>query len=200
MRNYYGDNHAMTLDSLLSTPFQRVCRYRLHLEALMKYTNNDHKDYKMILQAHEDILKKIDDLNSRTRKAETSKLTREYLEKLNLLEEAPNRMFVRKDDVKIKEDKDGQFEPQELYFFNPDLLVSRKEGLILKDSVKSYTLRKNHVLSTVEGEDILNITIYKRQKEQTLSVTFNSRYIRDQWHDALNHFAHHNNSRFLNRR
>eukprot|EP01091_Cochliopodium_minus_P003721 TRINITY_DN13696_c0_g1_i1.p1 TRINITY_DN13696_c0_g1~~TRINITY_DN13696_c0_g1_i1.p1 ORF type:complete len:1020 (+),score=323.89 TRINITY_DN13696_c0_g1_i1:336-3062(+) len=53
------------LENLLAVPFQRIPRYELLLSALLKYTPQDHPDYKNVVEAHDELKKIANYVNKR---------------------------------------------------------------------------------------------------------------------------------------
>lgn len=60
----------LKFDAFLLTPIQRICQYPLQLNELLKYTSQEHKDYKNIQQAFHSMKDVASYINEQKRRIE----------------------------------------------------------------------------------------------------------------------------------
>ncbi|GFU48949.1 rho guanine nucleotide exchange factor 17 [Nephila pilipes] len=133
----------LSLDALLIMPVQRIPRYELLIKELLKHTPMDHPDYKLLLQAQEE----VHDLAVKINKVEREALQQEHrLQKLREVEKLiegivdltkGNRSFIRYDFVPIPGGL-GMKKERCLFLFSDMLLITsikRKGGAMRKTSI-----------------------------------------------------------------
>lgn len=167
------------LQSLLIMPVQRVPRYRLLLESLLKHTDADHADHVELKLAIEKINEcatyqnaKIAETNRRMKVSQLSvKL------KLPSLVQ-PHRRLVSEGELTIRSGKTEKL--VKVYLFS-DLLVIQKQGKLLKRTlVRQYPLVGAYVVPTPD-ESVLALMIEERQYTFVFGNSPAERVRRQQW-------------------
>eukprot|EP00761_Pharyngomonas_kirbyi_P004479 gb/GECH01004484.1/.p1 GENE.gb/GECH01004484.1/~~gb/GECH01004484.1/.p1 ORF type:complete len:1003 (+),score=161.28 gb/GECH01004484.1/:1-3009(+) len=122
----------LPLPSLLVMPVQRIPRYQLLLTELIKYTEDDHKDYQQLRDALAQISGVADHLNEAMKIAENFAILSEIqnkfdADKIKIVE--PHRYFIRSDTMMLVNMDKNQQEQVMIHLFNDLLLISKKAPL-----------------------------------------------------------------------
>ncbi|KAJ5069294.1 faciogenital dysplasia protein [Anaeramoeba ignava] len=132
--------HKYTLDlsSLLIMPVQRLPRYKLLLEEVLKKTDKNHFDYDKLIEAFEKISLVNEEINhSITKKEQMQKIIKIQKKfnnsQLNLVE--PHRIFLQKGNFLIISHKE---ELKRYYFIFNDLLVIASRNFKIYQSEHSF--------------------------------------------------------------
>ncbi|EFC43629.1 RhoGEF domain-containing protein [Naegleria gruberi] len=153
------------LQSYLILPIQRIPRYRLLLQDLIKHSGPSHPDYKGLKLALEKICEVADHLNNTMKSIEATneiiKIQSQFYGELNLVE--PHRKFLK--DGALQEIVSADFtKTRDIYvhLFNDIILLSQKSG-------KTFTLKLQLplndliIFSYLNQEDQIDDTIFKLQ-------------------------------------
>ncbi|XP_049953809.1 rho guanine nucleotide exchange factor 17 isoform X3 [Schistocerca serialis cubense] len=134
----------LALDSLLIMPVQRIPRYELLLQTLIKNTEQSHPDYNLLLSAQREVHVLAVKINCTERESMEAEQQQAMLRELeNVIEGCsniftPDRVFLRFDLVSITGDAAGSGNPERGLFLFNDLLiittVKRRSGAIRKPS------------------------------------------------------------------
>ncbi|XP_047104060.1 rho guanine nucleotide exchange factor 17 [Schistocerca piceifrons] len=135
----------LALDSLLIMPVQRIPRYELLLQTLIKNTEQSHPDYNLLLSAQREVHVLAVKINCTERESMEAEQQQAMLRELeNVIEGCsniftPDRVFLRFDLVSVTGDAAGSGNPERGLFLFNDLLiittVKRRSGAIRKPSV-----------------------------------------------------------------
>ncbi len=89
---------GLGLSSLLITPIQRVPRYKLLLEELLRHTDTSHADYHGLAKAFDHVKKLALHINEEVRASENRRVMLALQDELSGSETllAPHRSFIRK--------------------------------------------------------------------------------------------------------
>ncbi len=166
------------MDSLLIMPVQRIPRYKILLENLLKQTPEDHGDYEHLKKAIELINEcallhneKIRETNNMIKVQQIAK----FLKMENLA--IPGRFLIREGDCMMNETK------QKLYLFNDSMVIREKKKISLMPTIRSYSL----VNTVITGGTKESITIQaislssSEEKIKILDLTFNSFGTKTDW-------------------
>jgi hypothetical protein len=166
------------MDSLLIMPVQRIPRYKILLENLLKQTPEDHGDYENLKKAIELINEcallhneKIRETNNMIKVQQIAK----FLKMENLA--IPGRFLIREGDCMMNETK------QKLYLFNDLMVIREKKKISLMPTIRAYSL----VNAVIMGGSKESITIQaislssSEEKIKTLDLTFNSFGTKTDW-------------------
>ncbi|XP_065352362.1 rho guanine nucleotide exchange factor 17-like isoform X3 [Cloeon dipterum] len=136
----------LTFDALLIMPVQRIPRYELLIQALLKHTSSSHPDYSYLVSAQRAIHALAVTINCKGRASCTedneSKLSvkevESFLDGCDIFP-APDRTFIRHDLVTVKV---GESAKERMVFLFSDLMVIagvKKRGPVRKTSSNSLT-------------------------------------------------------------
>eukprot|EP01122_Echinamoeba_exundans_P017841 TRINITY_DN9794_c0_g1_i1.p1 TRINITY_DN9794_c0_g1~~TRINITY_DN9794_c0_g1_i1.p1 ORF type:complete len:839 (-),score=226.46 TRINITY_DN9794_c0_g1_i1:118-2271(-) len=156
---------------VLITPVQRVPRYVLLLDTLIKHTSEDHPDYAQLKKAHEQAQNAANDINQKLREAENRSRVLSVQQRFNeTLDEdlvQPHRQHIREGVFRKKNEEDdmdwsdslddsetAQDEEEKgkmyCFLFNDIFLVAECVG---KDKNKKFSLDGNFDLATTFVKD-----------------------------------------------
>jgi len=140
--------HGLTLSSFLIMPVQRIPRYKMLLQELLKYTDNNHRDFEKLTSACQIIEEVARSLNNDMKSKELRRNTIEICEQfddLSLL--SPSRLFVKESDLqKICQHGKKTFK---FALFN-DMIMYGKEDLgmnrVLASGKKKHSIHRKFYL------------------------------------------------------
>eukprot|EP00727_Mastigamoeba_balamuthi_P003448 m51a1_g1310 putative domain containing protein (677) ;mRNA; f:213160-216036 len=157
----------LDLAAYLIKPAQRITKYPLFLKDLVNSTFEDHPDYKNLVKAQEEMHKVLTEINSRTRRSETTQLLNRLAESLSWSSETPVD-FGRSQSLLVKEgklslripstDKEGNY----IMLFDNVLLVLRQN----KDRFKEVAFFDVAGLSAKEPTDEDSLVIQHTDQRQ----------------------------------
>eukprot|EP00602_Paraphysomonas_sp_CaronLab_P000051 CAMPEP_0185028450 /NCGR_PEP_ID=MMETSP1103-20130426/14168_1 /TAXON_ID=36769 /ORGANISM="Paraphysomonas bandaiensis, Strain Caron Lab Isolate" /LENGTH=652 /DNA_ID=CAMNT_0027562875 /DNA_START=12 /DNA_END=1970 /DNA_ORIENTATION=+ len=172
---------GLTLDSLLIEPVQRVPRYRLLLEELLKYTPETNEDHQDIVEALENVRDVAAKNNEAIRQQEGMDKVYQVMIQLdsrysvNLLDK-PSRMFVRQGDL-MKQCRRGRKEFR-FWVFSDKLLYGESTGLGTYRPSRDILLTQLRVTAVDEnGEFAMRI----ESPAKSFYVWFTNSSERDSW-------------------
>ena len=120
---------CVPLESLLIMPIQRIPRYRMLLEEVVKFTPEEHIDYKDLCTALETIKEIAQYINERKRESENMTKVIEIQTKirgLNMIIVHPQRRLLKRGD--LIRFTDGSREERYFYLFSDMMLSTIKSG------------------------------------------------------------------------
>jgi len=206
--NYFSErDDGYDVMQLMSNPIQRPPRYLLLLKEIIKRTDEDHVDYKSLVQAKSVIADVVESLNMKLKQdafqATTQRIILAELRLPDLLQ--PARVFKTQAQVSLYR---GEETPSKhtLYLFN-DLLVIKKNAKIdflsggeVKEQIK-LSPRTVHYSTDPKNPDTLIITYFDNEfdmdSHKTLTVKFsNGAEQRQHWESILRGFRDRTISRY----
>ncbi|KAI8909604.1 Dbl homology domain-containing protein [Gorgonomyces haynaldii] len=175
-----------TLQSLLLMPVQRIPRYKLLLEDLLKHTASGHQDYTNIFKAFKMVSSVADFVNETIRQHETA------LEMINIQKSilglpndllAPGRTFIKRGKVQKISRKSHQ--PRILFLFS-DILVYCSPGILETQFMyhRTITLDKIRVQDVPDVEQVKNI-FQILQSEKSFAMYCETPQEKQEWLLAL---------------
>ncbi|KJE92083.1 hypothetical protein CAOG_03110 [Capsaspora owczarzaki ATCC 30864] len=118
----------LNLNSFLIKPVQRICKYPLLIKAIIKHTEENHKDFQFLTQALNKLETIVTIVNEGNKAAERTNRMIEIQGKLKNDDFAlitPSRKLLREDEVK---DVTGKKEDRIAFLFNDVVLLTTKNG------------------------------------------------------------------------
>lgn len=139
------------ISSLIIQPVQRIPRYRLLLQELIKYTDKDHPDYEPLTTALKSFCYIADYCNQNRRLSESTNRVKEIAREYNFNELIEPSRKVILEDLKVKyESKSKGLKPVRVHVFNDAILIS-----------KIYKSKKRHTLIEFKKDNPTNVQIEK---------------------------------------
>ncbi|KAJ3196726.1 cytochrome c oxidase subunit 1 [Irineochytrium annulatum] len=143
----------LDLGSFLIKPIQRICKYPLLIKEIIKYTDEDHRDYAVLLQALDTIQNILQVVNNGARSAESVRkiveIQTNFVDKINLV--APSRYFIREETVHLMA-RDIR-KPRRLFLFNDLIMLARKDWRDKYHLIEQSSLRNCRVSDVSEEGD-----------------------------------------------
>jgi len=151
---------GLSIEDYLIQPVQRIPRYNLLLTDLLKYTPEDHVDYKPLQDALQVMLKIAKDINNSMKQGQNRHIILSIQESfVNLTKGfsfiAPHRLFINQGNVSKVCRKATK--SRTLFLFN-DILVVASTSL---NSTNKYVLHHRYELSHLRIEDVPDSDIQK---------------------------------------
>jgi len=161
-------NKSPNLPSLLIRPVQRVPRYRLLLEAYLKYTDEGHPDYQDLQEALISIQKTADMINKDVENQRQRAKVEEIQTKFGLQGlVAPSRRFRLKGRLMKRNRKQGVFK-EYLFFLFSDLLLYGKTVVGIRSRYTLHQLipinRAFNIVPLPKSENPLSFLIVNSKK------------------------------------
>ncbi|XP_059489276.1 rho guanine nucleotide exchange factor 17 isoform X2 [Neocloeon triangulifer] len=156
----------LTFDALLIMPVQRIPRYELLIQALLKHTSSSHPDYSYLVSAQRAIHALAVTINCKGRAScneDESRLSIKEIE--NFLDgcdifPAPDRTFLRHDLVTVKV---GDSAKERMVFLFSDLMVvagiKRRGGPVRKTSSNSLSSNSSSILECNKFKVLMKIPL-----------------------------------------
>eukprot|EP01119_Soliformovum_irregulare_P020718 TRINITY_DN6765_c0_g1_i1.p1 TRINITY_DN6765_c0_g1~~TRINITY_DN6765_c0_g1_i1.p1 ORF type:complete len:1125 (-),score=348.96 TRINITY_DN6765_c0_g1_i1:27-3344(-) len=123
---------SLELDSFLILPVQRMPRYALLLQDLVKHTWKDHQDFRDLTVALQSINQVSNYINEKKRESESQtkivELQKKFQGKFDNLVD-PSRRFVRQDELTLVHGTKAK--ERDIFLFNDKLLVTKEVGNLL---------------------------------------------------------------------
>jgi len=145
---HHPDCKRLDLTALLIMPIQRIPRYPLLLQDLLRYMPEDHKDYKNLNSALDKMSQIAQHVNERKREYENLKKIVDiqscFIGIDNLV--APHRRFIREGELKVKGDK-------KIFFLFNDILLHCKKQLKFSINVQ-YKVIEVFSLAEIDLTDV----------------------------------------------
>ncbi|KAJ3434088.1 faciogenital dysplasia protein [Anaeramoeba flamelloides] len=189
------EKSKLGLFDLLIAPIQRVPRYLLLLKELLKYSEQDHPDYKYLESALESISKQANILNESKREFTKIQKVFKISQKLrncknfNLLD-TPSRCFIKKNEIKNIVDK--RIKNRVGILFTDLILIIQIKKKKLKfqknKENKAYDLKNifyinkaTQLIRTKQNDDLFFLLNDKNNIQNDLILMATSIENRDQW-------------------
>eukprot|EP01006_Ploeotia_vitrea_P045917 TRINITY_DN66979_c8_g21_i1.p1 TRINITY_DN66979_c8_g21~~TRINITY_DN66979_c8_g21_i1.p1 ORF type:complete len:686 (+),score=380.58 TRINITY_DN66979_c8_g21_i1:66-2123(+) len=176
---------GMRLDSFLIMPVQRIPRYKLLLEKIIKCTKQSHPDYKSVSNALQQVASVASHINNAVRASENRKVIADIQAKFeNEQFVAPQRMFLVAGTLNLRVAAHTE-EPRKFFLFNDMLVYSkhRRRGGKYKVIDKFMIDDRFDVEILTEPEEKKSIKIIYDQKSIICSAS--STRDRNIWYAAL---------------
>ncbi|UJR36306.1 hypothetical protein I4U23_029034 [Adineta vaga] len=158
----------LKFDGFLLAPIQRICQYPLQLNELLKYTNNDHRDYENIQQAVNTMRDVASFINERKRRMEYVEvihkwqLTIDHWQGKNLIE--TSTQGLGRADACLYQN--GKKEHVILFLFDHVLIICKK------DRRNSLIYFGRADLDNSEFEDLIDGKVSRLDEENLVHLLF----------------------------
>ncbi|KAJ5070874.1 faciogenital dysplasia protein [Anaeramoeba ignava] len=180
-----------TLQDFLIEPIQRLMKYPLLFQEIIKYTPQDHPDYQDLIDANKSILSIIDFINDEKRLLENDE---KIISIKNSIDGLPNNFqLLNKKRTFLMEgliSKISHGRSQERYFFLfSDLLIYTKRSLYkknkyqFKDKVPLSVILPKAIIDPIQGET--SFELIRSDKKSKYTLCFKTKEMKDKWFEAI---------------
>eukprot|EP01102_Stenamoeba_stenopodia_P004223 TRINITY_DN1449_c0_g1_i1.p1 TRINITY_DN1449_c0_g1~~TRINITY_DN1449_c0_g1_i1.p1 ORF type:complete len:550 (-),score=136.24 TRINITY_DN1449_c0_g1_i1:62-1711(-) len=129
--------HSLSLSNFLIKPVQRICKYPLLINELLKCTDPEHSEYTMLHKAREKIEQVVNYINSKKECAEMLQKAVDIQSDVDGILEgdliAPSRRFVREGPMVVSKSSSNGYtnkEDAQLFLFNDLLILCKRKGIL----------------------------------------------------------------------
>jgi len=177
-----------SLQSLLILPIQRIPRYKLLLETLIKNTHPNDPSYKGLTAAL-DLIRKVaahinQSINARNDAKKLAEIQDLFAGSVELV--APHRKFIMRQAMK-KVTKSGSHVPREFFLFS-DLLIYGTDDVTFSDKLRLRQIMpidKSFLVSEVHRFGHGDYLLYVSSAVKNITIAFENEADKEKWKAAL---------------
>lgn len=147
----------ISLDGFLLTPVQKICKYPLQLQELLKYTDEEHEDYENVKNALEVMREVASNINEKKRKVENIKKIAEW--QLGIEQWEGEDVLLKSSQLvhsgEVTKISKGRAQQVTLFLFDHQIVYCRKD-LIKKRSLeyKGRIVLENYKFENLEDDEV----------------------------------------------
>ena len=177
------------LESFLVGPVQRIPRYRMLLEQVLKYTPPDHEDYPNLVSSLEKVSEVATHNNEAIRQREKKErilvmmMTIEPKTRVNLLDE-PNRTFVREGDL-LRQCRRGT-KYFRFWLFNDKLLYGEANGFGMWTLNRQIDLTQCRVVEVLAGIENVDTAFQIESPTKSFIIWAETPVEKNEWVELIN--------------
>jgi RhoGEF domain/SOS1/NGEF-like PH domain len=211
---------GLSLNAFLIKPVQRICKYPMLLDTLLKHTSESHVDFVPLQRAREKVNAVVSVVNEKKRTFESQQKTLEVQAMVpgvrGLIQ--PDRLYVRDGPVICSLSKRDKT-PCHVFLFNDLVLVTvkqstRKLTMVLADLTgkgrgEKFSLKvrielpKSRLISVADPDGAKHYGFQLASTEgnntQPIAFLFDTPALRDEWFDAIHSVVRQNQHNTLGR-
>lgn len=197
MSRRIGENGNMKppIDQLLITPVQRIPRYLLLLQQILKNTSPEHSDYKNLVQAIDAVEKVASSINDSMKAVDNFKQIMEIQDSF-ILGGCPDlvvshRTFIRQGKVVIYDSSTGKTKKMHLFLFNDVILFAYPLSVGKMKLKGKYHFHKmfptlNTFVSDLPDTENIKISFKIQTPTRTYQIVCDSQKEKDDWMNQVN--------------